>query len=101
MTISMTGNEVAEAIEIAVIVGSIVAMLVAALVVYLMVRPPRRSRVQARSEPDTLDVEEMLALIDRMERRLDVLERAVVADEAKPGNKLLETGEGPDMRRTK
>jgi hypothetical protein len=80
MTVVMTANEVREAIEIATIVGGIVAMLIGALVVYLLVRPIRGQRGAARPEADSLDREEMVALMDRMERRLEVMERLVVRD---------------------
>ena len=91
MTISMNGSEVSEAIEIAMAVGGVLALLIGALVFYLLVRPPRRRRVEPpRRDEDSLDVEEMLALIDRMERRLEVLERAVPA-EAGRDERLLET----------
>jgi len=99
MTISLSDGDVAQAIELAIIVGGLVALLIVGLLVYLVVRPSRR-RVKARPEADALDVEEMLALIDRMERRLAVLERAV-ADEAKDGKQLLEAGEGPEIGRMK
>ena len=82
MTISMSANDVMEAIEIATIVGGIVALLVGALVIYLLVRPPRRKSGAQRPEADTLDRAEMLALMDRMERRLETLERLVTRDEA-------------------
>ena len=100
MTISMSGNDVTEAIGIAMAVGGVIALLIVGLLIYLVVRPPRRARVQARPEPDAVDVEEMLALIDRMERRLAVLEHAL-ADEAKDGKQLLEAGEGPEIGRMK
>lgn len=90
MTISMNGSEVSEAIEIAMAVGGVLALLIGALIFYLLVRPPRRRRVEPRRDEDSLDVEEMLALIDRMERRLEVLERAVPA-EAGRDERLLET----------
>ena len=98
MTISVNGNEISEAIEIAMTVGGLIGLLIVGLLVYLVVRPPRRRAVETRPEPDAVDVEEMLALIDRMERRLDVLERAVGAED-RQDNKLLEAGEGPETRR--
>ena len=100
MTISMSGNDVTEAIGIAMGVGGVVALLILGLLIYLVVRPPRRRRIEVRPEADAIDLEEMLALMDRMERRLEVLERAV-ADEAKDGKQLLEAGEGPETRRVK
>ena len=91
MTIQLNGAEIGEALEIASIVGSIVAMLVVGLLVYLMVRPPRhvrQARRQARhAEPAELDdvsAAELLRLMERMESRLEVLERAVGHDQADP-----------------
>ncbi|HWT12875.1 MAG TPA: hypothetical protein VN231_08995 [Allosphingosinicella sp.] len=101
MTFRIDGAEVGEAIGIAMTVGGIVALLVVALLVYLVVRPPRRPRVEARREPEAIDGEEMLAVIERMERRLEVLERAVTAEARPQGNQLLEAGEAPETRRTK
>ena len=84
MTISMNGGEITDAIELAVLVGTIVSMLVVGLLVYLMVRPPRHVR-QARQEArraapaelDDVTGAELLRLMERMESRLEVLERAV------------------------
>ncbi|MGQ0660838.1 hypothetical protein [Sphingosinicella sp.] len=81
MTISMSANEVMEAIEIATIVGSIVALVIGAWVIYLLVRPPRHKRDAVQPEADALDREEMLASMDRMERRLETLERLVTHDD--------------------
>lgn len=100
MTISLNGNDVSEAIEIAMAVGGLVSLLIVGLLIYLVVRPPRRRRVEARAEVDAIEVEEMLALIDRMERRLEVLERALPA-ESRQEPRILETGEGPADRRMK
>ncbi len=100
MTISVNGNEISNAIEIAMAVGGLVSLLIVGLLFYLLVRPPRRPRVEVRPEPDAIEVEEMLALIDRMERRLEVLERALPAEERQP-KRILETGEGPENRRMK
>lgn len=100
MTISMNGNDVSEAIQIAMGVGGLITLLIVGLLIYLVVRPPRRRRVDARPEPEAIDAEEMLALIDRMERRLDVLERAVGAEDRQEKT-LLEAGAGPETRRVK
>ena len=84
MTIQMDEASVMAAIEVAAIVGSIVSVLVIGLIVYLLVRPSRRQREARRAEPDAIDVEEMIQLIDRMEQRLEVLERAVETREDQP-----------------
>jgi len=82
MTLSIDGTDIGEIIEIASIVGSIVTMLVVGLLVYLMVRPPRhvrdRRKADARAiEPDPVEAEQLWRLVDRMEARLEVLERAL------------------------
>ena len=82
MTVSLNGGELTDAIELAVLVGTIVSMLVIGLIFYFIVRPPRHARqAPPPVEIDEETAEEMLRLMDRMERRLEVLERVVGADE--------------------
>ncbi|MDQ4088013.1 MAG: hypothetical protein M3177_08415 [Pseudomonadota bacterium] len=101
MTVSINGAEIGEAIAVASVVGSIVSFMIVALIIYLVVRPPRRLHVDAAREAEMIDAEEMLALMDRMERRLEVLERAV-GDETKTlRDELLQTAEAPETRRVK
>ncbi len=101
MTLRIDGVDIVSAIEVAAIVGSIVAMLVIGLIVYLMVRPARNRREPARPEPDRVEAEEMLRLMEVMERRLELLERAV-ADQSRGEQELLAAGEGsPETRRIK
>jgi hypothetical protein len=105
MTVSVNGEEIGQAIEIALAVGGALVLLLAALFLYLLVRPPRRvreaKRAERRGEPEAIDAEEMIALIDRMESRLEVLERAVGDGSRTKRQRLLETGEAPATRRTK
>ena len=89
MTLSIDGTDIGEIIEIASIVGSIVTMLIVGLLVYLMVRPPRhvrqRRKAEARAiEPDPIEAEELWRLVDRMETRLEVLERALADQVERP-----------------
>jgi hypothetical protein len=85
MTLSINGTEFGQIVEVAALVGSIVAMLVAGLIVYLMVRPPRHVRQarkaerrgEAKIEADPVEAEQLWRLVDRMELRLEVLERAL------------------------
>ena len=89
MTLRIDGTEIGEIIEIASLVGSIVAMLVVCLIVYLMVRPPRHVRERRKAEaarpgPEPLEVEEMAQVMDRMDARLEVLERALADEIRRP-----------------
>lgn len=77
MSISLNPGDVRDIVEIASIVGTIVSVLLFAIVAYFLVRPKRGRAAPSRPEPDRIEIEEMLALIDRMERRLAVLERAM------------------------
>ena len=99
MTIRVDPAEVMTAIEVASWVGTIVAMLVAGLIVYLMVRPKSRRRDARLAEDDGFDAAEMLRLMERMERRLDTLERAVAARTPDEERILLTGAQGPEMRR--
>lgn len=100
MTLRIDGVDVMSAIEIASVVGGIVAMLVIGLIVYLMVRPVRHREAPPRRD-DAIDAEEMLRLMEVMERRLELLERAV-ADQRRDEWELLQAGETrPETRRTK
>lgn len=105
MTVTVNGEEIGQAIEIAIAVGGVAMLLLAALFFYLLVRPPRRvreaRRAERRGEPEPIDAEEMLALIDRMESRIEVLERAVGDGAPKERQRFLETGGAPETRRTK
>ena len=101
MTVQIDGVDVMQAIEIAALVGGIVLTLVVGFIFYLMVRPVRHRREKRPVEPDALDLEEMIRLLDRVEQRLEVLERAV-GDGTRQEERILEAGlEGPENRRTK
>lgn len=89
MTLRIDGTEIGEIIEIASLVGSIVAMLVVCLIVYLMVRPPRHVRERRKAEaagtgPEPLEAEELVRVMDRMDARLEVLERALAEETRRP-----------------
>jgi len=109
MTVSLNGNDIGQIVEIALAVGGILAMLIAGLVFYLLVRPPRKAKIpnaglpQQIREPDPLEIEEVLQVLDRMEARLETLERSVAADEdtrriARPKETVAGV-ESPVMRR--
>lgn len=89
MTLSVDGTDISEAIQAAAFVGSIVAMLVVGLLVYLMVRPPRQVRERRKAEPrhaelEPAEAEELWRLVERMEARLEVLERALADQIERP-----------------
>ena len=92
MTVSIDGTQIGEIIEVASLVGSIVTMLVVGLLVYLMVRPPRHVRERRRAEKrgeirtgtDPIEAEQLWRLVDRMESRLEVLERALADQVERP-----------------
>lgn len=86
MSFTIDSTEIGPIIEIASIVGTIVSALIVALIVYLLVRPPRhirqRRKAEARGERlyddrDDREAEDLWRLADRMEARLEVLERAL------------------------
>ena len=81
MTIEIEGlADVITAMEIAAWIGGMAFMLIAGLAFYLLVRPPRRREEPRPAQEDELDAEELRALVDRMERRLAVLERTIGDD---------------------
>lgn len=113
MTLSIDGTDIGQAIELAIVVGTIVMMVIGAFLVWLMVRPPRhvreerrlRGRKPATREIDQGTAEEMIRLIERMEERLAVLERAVGDVNEAPrriearGREIFEAGEESPERR--
>jgi hypothetical protein len=84
MTLQVNGTDIGQIIEIAALVAGFLAMLIAGLIFYLMVRPPRHVRQSrktvVKSELDPVEAEELWRLVDRMEARLEVLERALADD---------------------
>lgn len=91
MTIDLS-QDIGAAIEGLVWTGSILGLLLAALIFYLLVRPPRHVRqgrkAGRRSAPprelDPAEAEDLRRLVDRMEGRLDVLERALADQIERP-----------------
>jgi len=85
-TISISPADFRDIVDVASIVASVVATMIAVWVVYLMVRPSRRVREERRREREERpgELEEMWRVMDRMESRLEVLERAVAADDPAP-----------------
>lgn len=92
MTLEIDGVNVMAIVEIVAFVASVIAMLVVGLLVYLMVRPPRHVRERRRAEKrgelpreaDPAEAEQLGRLVDRMETRLEVLERALADQLERP-----------------
>lgn len=114
MTVIVDGTDIGQAVEIALLVASIVVMVLGAFLVWVMVRPPRHVRERKRQRPqvreaDGLELEEMMRLLDRMDQRLAVLERAIGDEDEAPRrlatpheDEFLNLGaESPEARRTK
>jgi cbb3-type cytochrome oxidase subunit 3 len=82
-TVQVNGDDIMAVIHVARIVGSIVMMLVVGLLIWWAVRPSRRVRRDA-IESDAADNETMWRIVDRMEERLEVLERALADQVEQP-----------------
>lgn len=88
MTFSINGNDISDIIQIASAVGTALSIVIVGLIVYLMVRPSRKDRLRRKAErlgaiprdADPADDEDLWRTVDRMESRIEVLERAL-ADE--------------------
>jgi len=80
-TVQVNGDDIVAAVHVARIVGSIVTMLIVGLLFWWAVRPSRRVRDRreaARHENvEAADNEDLWRAVERMEERLDVLERAM------------------------
>jgi len=105
MTVQIDGTEIGQIVELASIVGTIVAVLLGSLIVYLLVRPPRHVRERRRAErrgdlmieADPVEAEDLRRTVDRMEARLEVLERALVdqIERPAPGRRDSERNSAP------
>jgi cbb3-type cytochrome oxidase subunit 3 len=81
MTMHVNGGDILEVIHVVRIVGSIVMMLVVGLLIWWAVRPSRRAQRRREAiDGDAADNEALWRIVDRMQERLDVLER-VLADQ--------------------
>ena len=88
MTFSINGNDISDIIQIASAVGTALSIVIVGLIVFLMVRPPRQVRLRRKAErqgaipreANPADDEDLWRTVDRMESRIEVLERAL-ADE--------------------
>ena len=92
MTVSISPADVAGIVQVAATVFSILPMLVVGWFVYLMVRPSRRDRPRRRAEAaDPVEAEQLWRIVDLMERRLEVLERALADQLERPRGRADET----------
>jgi len=107
MTFSLSSGDVNDIIEIASIVGTVVTLVVFAIVAWFLVRPKRRQDAPREREADPVEMEEVLALMDRMERRLATLERAIGDDRPeriarrRDDDEILEAADRRESGRTK
>jgi hypothetical protein len=84
-TVQVNGDDFMAAIHVVRIVGSIVSMLVIGLLIWWAVRPSRRVRDRRDAvETDAADNETLWRIVDRMEERLEVLERALADQVEQP-----------------
>ena len=84
-TVQVNGNDIMAIIHVARIVGSIVMMLVVGLVILWAVRAPRHARNRRDAiENEPADNEALWRVVDRMEERLEVLERALADQVEQP-----------------
>lgn len=78
MTVSISPGDVAGIVQVAATIFSILLMLVVGWFVYLMVRPSKKERGRRGArEADPAEAEELWRIVDLMERRLAMLERAL------------------------
>lgn len=107
MTFSISPNDVGDIIEIASIVGTMVSLTIFGIIAYFLVRPKTRRDAADRQGADQLQMEEMLALMDRMERRLEALERAIGEERPqriaprREDHEIFEAAESREPGRTK
>ena len=84
-TVQVNGDDIMAVIHVARIVGSIVMMLVVGLVILWAVRAPRHARNRRDAiANEQADDEALWRVVDRMEERLEVLERALADQVEQP-----------------
>jgi hypothetical protein len=109
MTLQVNGDDIMAVVHVARIVGSIVTVLVVGLLIWWAVRPSRRARDRREAiESDAADNEALWRIVDRMEERLEVLERALADQVEAPRARgprqdeiFAPADEGRDSGRTK
>jgi len=109
VSIQVNGDDFMMAIHVVRIVGTIVSLVVMGLLIAWAVRPSRRNRDRREAvENDTADNDAMWRIVDRMEERLEVLERALADQVDRPPVRaprseeiFAPADEGRDSGRTK
>jgi hypothetical protein len=84
-TVQVNGDDIMLAVHVVRIVGTIISVVVIGLLIAWAVRPSRRNRDRRETiENDAADNETMWRIVDRMEERLEVLERALADQVERP-----------------
>jgi hypothetical protein len=88
-TVQVNGDDIMMAVHVARIVGSIVMTLLVGLAIWWAIRPPRRVRDRRKAAEreaalSDADNEDLWRVVDRMEERLEVLERALADELERP-----------------
>lgn len=100
MTFSFNGNDIREIVEIASIVGTVTTIVVFGFIAWLLVKPKRRRDAAPMRDDERIDMGEMIALMDRMERRLESLERSIEQAPRGREDRILQAAEGREEGRT-
>jgi membrane protein implicated in regulation of membrane protease activity len=83
-TFHVNGTDVMLALHVVRIVGSIVMLAIVGVLIAWAVRPSRRARGRRQDQQDAVDNEDLWRVVDRMEERLEVLERALADQVEQP-----------------
>jgi len=84
-TVHVNGDDFMLAIHVVRIVGTIISVAVVGLLIAWAIRPSRRNRDDREAaENDAADNDAMWRVVDRMEERLEVLERALADEIERP-----------------
>jgi hypothetical protein len=108
-TVHVNGEDFMLAIHVVRIVGTIISVAVVGLLIAWAIRPSRRNRNGRETvENDSADNDAMWRVVDRMEERLEVLERALADEIERPRVRaprqdaiFAPADEGRDSGRTK
>jgi hypothetical protein len=99
MTFMVNGHDLGQLIETGIWVGSVLAAAIIAGIVYLMVRPSRQARQQPPAGLARDEAEEMWRIVDLMDARLAVIERALANRAEEEPRVLAPADDGRDSGR--